>query len=277
MTTGIATRGYQPLATGTGGGGGGPVGPSDVAIYFTMRNIETGELDAGLDLSAAGVAKVSADGDNFVNIVGDAPTSVGRGLYYYIVDASELPAGDGSVFLSVVLADYGPVMEQERIGTSVSAAVIAINAATVNALNQITAAISAAIVTIDSNTDSEVAAVAAVADALALAVAAIQERTDNLPSDPAGLTNLATAHGAGSWAGGSGAEVVAAILAYSHDVDATLGGLFVRLEAALAGAASDQKGPRTKFYKRDGTVAYEGDVDPLNGQRGISDISGSEP
>lgn len=35
-------------------------------------------------------------------------------------------------------------------------------------------------------------------------VAAIKARTDNLPSDPAGLSALATAHGAGSWATATG-------------------------------------------------------------------------
>lgn len=58
--------------------------------------------------------------------------------------------------------------------------------------------------TIAGYIDTEVAAILAAVDT---EVAAIKAKTDNLPSDPTGLTNLASAHGAGSWATATGFAV----------------------------------------------------------------------
>lgn len=71
---------------------------------------------------------------------------------------------------------------------------------------------------------------------------------------------------------------VEALLSYAHETGATIEGLLIRLEAFLTGKASGLNGAVGKFYRRDGvTVAFQGALDPNNGARQVSDISGSEP
>jgi hypothetical protein len=75
-------------------------------------------------------------------------------------------------------------------------------------------------------------------------------------------------------------EIVAAIVAHSHDTGVTVEGLLIRLEAFLSGLATGMNGPLGKWYKRGGLgagVAFEGAVDPTAGTRAESDVSGSEP
>jgi hypothetical protein len=76
MSIALASRGYEAGSAATGGGG---TGPSGVVIFFVLLNTGTGDLESGVDLSAAGVIKISTNGLAFNNRVGAAPTSVGRG------------------------------------------------------------------------------------------------------------------------------------------------------------------------------------------------------
>ena len=67
-------------------------------------------------------------------------------------------------------------------------------------------------------------------------VAAIKAKTDNLPADPAGLTNLAAAHGAGSWQSEGGAGAVSQTFRIKDSSGALVDGAEVWITSDAAGA-----------------------------------------
>lgn len=116
-----------------------------IRVPFKMRNTNTGDYDAGLNLSAAGVIKVSKWGAEFANALGGY-TDVGGGTYYYTPDATEETAP--WILVRVVLSGYDVVEQREDVGTTVAEAVTALEAY-----------IDAAVTTIDGHTDTATAAV----------------------------------------------------------------------------------------------------------------------
>lgn len=83
-----------------------------IRIPFELRD-DDGVLQAGIDLSAAGVVQISQNGAAFANRVGAAPTSIGGGAYYYALDATEENAP--WVLLKVVKTGYQTVLQREDV------------------------------------------------------------------------------------------------------------------------------------------------------------------
>lgn len=258
--SGLVTLGWTGFAGTVEGGGGG--GPSGIVIPFTLWDAD-GELASSVDLSGAGVVKISVNGDTYTNIVGDPPEPVlGRsGEYIYVLDDTEVPPDGGYVRLSVVLAGYQLVMEDCRptlaTAGNVSSSTSTTAANISNAISAINATISSAITNINTNTNTQVA---------------------DLPTAAEIDTLLSANHGAGSWAGATAAEILLAILDHNHDTGVTVGGLLARIEAVLTGKATGLSDAGTgRYYMRDGvTIAVQSTIDPAAGTRGPSDVSGSE-
>lgn len=273
MSQGLATLGFESPSVDSSGGGGS--GPSGTLIYFVLRDLD-GTPTAGVDLSAAGVVKISVNGAAAVNRAGAAPTSIanGRGLYYYELDATEEVTG--TINLIVFTAGYQIAFESKEIAdpaqiSDVTDARTLIIAALVNAADTIVAAMSAQTTTIDAHTD---AAIVPVLDAIADIASPTAADID---------VQLTATHGAGAWnvaAAANAAAMLAALIAWSHETDCTFGGLMIRLESALTGLATGLNGPIATWYRRGGEiagVAFTAGLIPLSGLREESDISGSEP
>lgn len=124
-------------------------------------------------------------------------------------------------------------------------------------------------------------------------VAAIKAKTDNLPTDPADASDIAAlidalptaveidaqltaSHGAGSWAV-TAANVVDALMAYSHDTGVTVKGFLRRVDAMAAGKATGLRGGLAKYFRRGGVlVAISAIQDVLTGTRNEADVTQSE-
>lgn len=87
--------------------------------------VDAGDVPvAGLDLSGAGVIKISRNGAALANRAGAAPTGIGGGGYYYDCDPSEIPStGLGGFVLLLVTPGGGNKTQFWR--TDVSMLVIA--------------------------------------------------------------------------------------------------------------------------------------------------------
>lgn len=156
---------------------------------------------------------------------------------------------------------------------------------------------------IDDFLDTEVAAILAAVDT---EVAAIKAKTDNLPTDPADQSLLEghfddvdAAIAALDFSAVSAQlttiegkidvidanvdampdDVLAAFRAWEHDDGVTWDGLMIRMESWLSGervvtgAGASQ---HQSYKRRDGSTAYEGDIDATTGSRAEADVSGSE-
>ncbi len=223
MSAGLATGGY---VGGASSDGAAPTGPSGTVIAFLLVD-DDGAPAGSIDLSAAGVTKVSKNGGAMANRAGAAPAFVtaSQNSYVYTCDASEVDT-DGFVLLQINKAGYKVVVERENIGdpataTGITDAQATIIAAVIAAFNSTSSAISSMGSTVDSHTD-------AVAAPLTTALTAIQACTDRLEAH---LTNtrigyldnlvggglaptvveinayLTSQHGTGSWRGRGGGFV----------------------------------------------------------------------
>ena len=258
MSQALTTLGY---VDGGGDGGGGGGGPSGTLIAFRLFDND-GNPASGVDLSGAGEVMLSVGGAAFAARVGDPPVSIanGDGDYYYELDDTEIPTPGSFVLLKVEKTGYHLVREERyywATSTNVTTSTSTTANNIVNAVSALSSAIAAAITSINSNTTTGLDAVPTAAEIEAY---------------------FAGIHGAGSWAGATAAEILAAIVAYNHDGGVTLGGLFARIEAVLTGKTTGLNGPVARFYMRDGTtVAVEITIDPEAGTRGQSTVGGSEP
>lgn len=202
MSLGLVTLGIEaPSTTGGGGGGGGAGG---LRIPFTLRD-DDGVLQAGIDLSGAGVVQISIDGASYANRHGAAPTSIGDGSYYY-----ELHVDDGAVppwvLLKVKIAGYQTVIQREEIvDPTLTDAIDTIDSNLNSVQSAITDAISTAQSELDSRIDDQTGTIAA--DILA-SQGVITTAIDDLPTLTEivnGVTaQITTDHGVGDYTGGGG-------------------------------------------------------------------------
>lgn len=114
--TALVSRGYQAPSVAGGGGSG----PSGVVVPFVLYD-DDGGLAPAIDLSAAGVVQLSLHGAAFANRLGAAPTSLGDGAYYYVLDEDEL--GVAWVLLKIEKAGYRTVIQRETLDGATEAGV----------------------------------------------------------------------------------------------------------------------------------------------------------
>lgn len=86
-----------------------------VRIFFTLQDT-SGNLQPGIDLSAAGVIQISTNGGTIANRAGPAPTSVGDGGYYYDCDPSEIPS---TGFIAMLVTKSGYVTQWWKAEVSI--------------------------------------------------------------------------------------------------------------------------------------------------------------
>jgi len=210
---GLLTGGWGPtFTTGTVAGGA-----SGTVFYFTLED-DAGALAPGITLSTSEF-QVSVNGAAFANRAGSAPTSIGSGAYYYILDNTENV--QGTILFKVDKTGYKPTGQPQiytmKIDTPVTDAQNFLNNAITNAITTLSSTISAAITSINSHTDSELASAITsinthtderVDDAQADIIAEIDGRPTAAEID----TQLSSTHGAGAW-GTAGLDVNAIVTA----------------------------------------------------------------
>lgn len=155
MSSGIFTGGFlSPIGTVA------PVaGASGVNIPFELLDTD-GEPAESVDLSSAGVVRVSADGgDTWANRVGDAPVEGEDGVYRYTADNTEVAAAETTGFLLVKVkkTGYRLVVERADVNDSqLAAAVLEITNTVTAGFSTVGGDVVASTSAINAHTDSEV-------------------------------------------------------------------------------------------------------------------------
>lgn len=176
------------IVAGPAGGLAGSVNTTHLnGTAQTARNIGAA-VPAAVAGAAGGLSIVGSQMD-LVN----APNATAVTAFATRLEAAILDEGDATALLAAISAKIETFLINEGDATATIAAIAtACNAAVTTAHGS---------GSYQRNTEPETGLATGANLALVKAeTAAIKLKTDNLTSDPAGLANLATAHGAGSWA-----------------------------------------------------------------------------
>lgn len=252
---GLLTGGWGPTVLGGSSGGGA----SGTRFYFVLE-ADDGTPTAGQTLSTSEF-QVSVNGAAFANRVGAAPTSVGSGAYYYVLDTSE--AVQGVVMFKVDKTGFKPTgfpqLYQMKIDTAVTDAQNTILAGISNSESAVAADIAAAQTAINAHTDSQLATERNTINAHTDSQLATERNTiiteiDTRPTAAAIDALLSANHGAGAW-GAAGLDVntiVDAIFAELLEGSVTFGDAVRGLLSLSGGPVTDFKTNTLVFKSLDG-------------------------
>jgi hypothetical protein len=247
MTASIATRGI--IAPSTAGGGGGGGGPSGDWVQFVLLDVDGVEA-SGVNLTTAGVVKVSIDGVAYVNAAGTI-TDMGDGVYQYEFDETEVGAKQSHV--KVVKVGYRVALAN---GVFEVATTDDLDSLQTNLANNLTAAIA-------SITGAVTAVPGEVWDVLRAGHVAVGSFGE-------GVVVSALASGALD-------AIRDRFLDYSHRSGRTVRGWIRRSDAVVAGKATGLLSAFARFFAPGGVIAEI--IAPQNvraGTRDEPDVSGSE-